>query len=72
LKNRDKFLAFSDRADSVARMIQSGFLSEEDRKALTASSSGQGRLPESLHFAESDVILGVVRGEKCPQSLLWA
>src|SRR5450756_1234471 len=36
LKNRDKFLAFSDRADSVARMIQSGFLSEEDRKALTA------------------------------------
>jgi len=25
------------------------------------SSSGQGRLPESLHFAESDVILGVVR-----------
>jgi Winged helix-turn helix len=36
LKNRDKFLAFSDRADSVARMIQSGFLSEEDRNALTA------------------------------------
>ena len=25
------------------------------------SSSGQGRLPESLHFAESDVILGGVR-----------
>jgi hypothetical protein len=25
------------------------------------SSSGQGRLPESLHFAESDVILGAVR-----------
>jgi hypothetical protein len=37
-----------------------------------ASSSGQGRLPESLHFAESDVILGAVRGEKCPQSQLWA
>jgi hypothetical protein len=36
LKSRDKFLAFSDRADSVARMIQSGFVSEEDRKALTA------------------------------------
>jgi len=36
LKSRENFLAFSDRADSVARMIQSGFLSEEDRKALTA------------------------------------
>ena len=36
LKIRDKFLAFSAWADSVARMIQSGFLSEEDRKALTA------------------------------------
>jgi len=35
LKSREKFLAFSDWADSVARMIQSGFLSEEDRKALT-------------------------------------
>jgi hypothetical protein len=29
--------------------------------AGSMSSSGQGRLPESLHFAESDVILGVVR-----------
>jgi hypothetical protein len=28
----------------------------------------EDRLPESLHFAESDVIVGVVRGEKCPQS----
>ena len=36
LNIRENFLAFSDRADSVARMIQSGFLSEEDRKALTA------------------------------------
>jgi len=27
---------------------------------VSASSSGQGRLPESLHFAESDVILGAV------------
>jgi len=36
LKSRDKFLAFSELTDSVARMIQSGFLSEEDRKALTA------------------------------------
>ena len=32
----------------------------------------EDRLPESLHFAESDVIVGVVRGEKCPQSRLWA
>src|SRR5664280_669014 len=30
-------------------------------QALSKSSSGQGRLPESLHFAESAVILGVVR-----------
>jgi transposase len=36
LKSREEFLAFSDWADSVARMIQSGLLSEEDRKALTA------------------------------------
>ncbi|HUZ91737.1 MAG TPA: hypothetical protein VMU78_07540, partial [Methylocella sp.] len=36
LKSREKFLAVSDWTDSVARMIQSGFLSEEDRKALTA------------------------------------
>jgi len=28
---------------------------------IQKSSSGQGRLPESLHFAESAVILGVVR-----------
>jgi len=36
LKTRDKFLAFCDDADSAVCMIQSGFLSEEDRKALTA------------------------------------
>jgi transposase len=36
LKSREKFLAVSDWTDSVARMIQSGFLSEEDRMALTA------------------------------------
>ena len=36
LKSREKFLAFSNWADSVARMIQSGFRSEEDRKALAA------------------------------------
>jgi len=36
LKIRDKFLALSDLADSALHMIQSGFLSEEDRKALTA------------------------------------
>jgi hypothetical protein len=36
LKSREKFVAFYNWADSVARMIQSGFLSEEDRKALTA------------------------------------
>jgi hypothetical protein len=47
-------------------------ISEANARALEASSSGQGRLPESLHFAESDVILGAVRGEKCPQSQLWA
>jgi hypothetical protein len=35
-KSREKCLAFSGWADSAARMIQSGFLSEEDRKALTA------------------------------------
>jgi hypothetical protein len=29
--------------------------------ALSLSPSAQGRLPESLHFAESDVILGGVR-----------
>jgi hypothetical protein len=36
LKSREKFLAVSDWTDSVARMIQSGFLSEEDRVTLTA------------------------------------
>src|SRR5271157_5713740 len=36
LKNREKFLAVSDWTDSVSSMIRSGFLSEEDRKALTA------------------------------------
>src|SRR3970040_704105 len=36
LKSRDKFLAFFELTDSVAGMIQSGLLSEEDRKALTA------------------------------------
>jgi hypothetical protein len=36
LKSREKFLAVSDWTDSVARMIQSGFLSEVDRMALTA------------------------------------
>jgi hypothetical protein len=36
LKSREKFLAVSDWTDSVMRMIQSGFLSEEDRIALTA------------------------------------
>jgi hypothetical protein len=40
LKSREKFLAFSDWADSVARMIQSGFLSEEDPKALTVLARG--------------------------------
>jgi transposase len=35
LKSRENFLAFSGWADSAASMIQSGFLSEEDRKALT-------------------------------------
>jgi hypothetical protein len=36
LKTREKFLVFSDWVDSTVRMIQSGFLSEEDHKALTA------------------------------------
>jgi len=36
LRRREKFLAFSDFMDSAGRMIQSGFLSAEDRKALTA------------------------------------
>src|ERR1700730_9269828 len=36
LKSRKKFLAVSDWTDSVSNMIRSGFLSEEDRKALTA------------------------------------
>jgi len=35
LKSREKFLAVSDWADSAARRIWSGFLSEEDRKLLT-------------------------------------
>jgi hypothetical protein len=34
LKSREKFLAFSDWADCVARMIQSGFLNEQDRGEL--------------------------------------
>src|ERR1019366_7692752 len=35
LKSREKFLAFSNLADSVARMIRAGgFLSEEDRSKL--------------------------------------
>src|SRR5664280_1708360 len=47
---------------------------------LRLSSSGQGRLPESLHFAESAVILGVVRarsvhkvgyGHNCDCCLLY-
>ena len=36
LKSREKFLAVSDWTDFVSSMIWSGFLSEEDRKALTA------------------------------------
>src|SRR6202035_3522200 len=36
LKSRKKFLAVSDWTDSISSMIRSGFLSEEDRKALTA------------------------------------
>jgi hypothetical protein len=36
LKIREKFLAGSDWADSVARMIQTGFLSQEDREKLIA------------------------------------
>jgi hypothetical protein len=36
LKSREKFLAVSDWTDSVSSMIRSGFLSEEDHKALTA------------------------------------
>jgi RecD/TraA family predicted helicase len=36
LKSREKFLAVSDWRDSVSSMIRSGFLSEEDCKALTA------------------------------------
>jgi hypothetical protein len=39
LKIREKFLAVSDWADSIARMIQFGFLSEEDRVAGTNSIS---------------------------------
>lgn len=34
MKSREKFLAFSDWADCVARMIQSGFLNEQDRGEL--------------------------------------
>jgi hypothetical protein len=34
-------------------------------------SSGEGRLPKSLHFADSDVTIGVDEGEKCPQRRLW-
>ena len=30
--------------------------------ASNASPSAKGRLPECLHFAESEVMLGVVRG----------
>jgi hypothetical protein len=37
----------------------------------TTYSSGGGRLPKSLHFADSDVTIGVGEGEKCPQSRLW-
>jgi transposase len=36
LKIREKFLAFSDWEDFVARMIQSGFLGKEDRGKLIA------------------------------------
>jgi transposase len=36
LRRREKFLALSDFMDSAGCMIQSGFLSAEDRKALTA------------------------------------
>jgi transposase len=44
LKDRDKFLAYSDRAESVARMIQSGFFSEEDRRALARDGSSPCRV----------------------------
>jgi len=36
LRSRQKFLAFSDLAGSVVRMVHSGFLSDEERNALTA------------------------------------
>jgi transposase len=36
LNIRQKFLAFSECMDSVAAMVRPGFLSEEDRKGLTA------------------------------------
>jgi hypothetical protein len=43
LKIRDKLLAFSNLADSAARMIQSGFLGEEDHNALARDASSPCR-----------------------------
>src|ERR1700730_850246 len=56
LKSRKKFLAVSDWTDSVSSMIRSGFLSEEDRKALTAlarDASSPGRVTPGDVVAET-------------------
>src|SRR5665811_2541465 len=60
LKNRDKFLAFSDRADSVARMIQSGFLNEKDRKALTALARDGSSPVSYTHLRAHETVLDLV------------
>ena len=64
LKSRDKFLAFSDRTDSVARMIQSGFLSEEDRKALTALAR-EGSSPCRVSRRANALGLSVMTDGRC-------
>jgi hypothetical protein len=66
LKSREKFLAVSDWTDSVARMIQSGFLSEEDRKALTALARGGSSPCRAARRANALVLLD--EGWSCQQA----
>jgi transposase len=65
LKSRDKFLAFFELTDSVAGMIQSGFLSEEDRKALTALARDGSSLCRVSRRANAFVLLD--KGWSCQQ-----
>ena len=65
LKIREKFLAFSDWTDSVARSIQSGVLGEEVRKALTALAREASSRCRVTRRANALVLLG--KGWSCQE-----